>query len=454
MLMVCAGNMVWAQSGLYDDVGVIVNIRDANSIEIADYFMARRSIPAGNRINISVPVREEINQLEFDSLQAQVESAIFTQGLGDKLNYLVTTKGVPLKILRADPDHQGCNASVESELMLLHPLNELYIGECSSGTQIFTGDYFGNPYFNQEANFAAYLYGMYLVTRLDAYTVEQVKSLIDRSGPLTYVNQDSVQFVLDQAENFKNNPLNQAFVTTDEMLRGRGWKVHLNTDSVFVTGKDSVLGYASWGSNDSYADSFAVHAKPGFSWVNGSIAETHVSTSGRSFTPGTAYGQSLIADLIEEGACGAKGYVYEPFTTAIAISNILFERYTRTTNEGRPRFNLAESYFAASQLIGWMDVVVGDPKTTITNDRTLGFVTPAQGKQGFNLYPNPAGEGVTIGLNSHQGPAHLLVRDLSGRLLLQRIFNSPDYKLSLADLQPGAYLVSCDGETRKLIKGL
>ncbi len=90
-------------------------------------------------------------------------------------------------------------------------------------------------------------------------------------------------------------------------------------------------------------------------WIPGSIAETFVSTGGRSFTYGTTYGQSLIADLIRDGVTGIKGYVYEPFLDAIAHPDILFDRYT----EG---YNLAESYYMASNFLGWMDVVVGDPK--------------------------------------------------------------------------------------------
>ena len=41
---------------------------------------------------------EEINGAEFTALQAQVEDTIEARGLINQLNYLVTTKGVPLKV--------------------------------------------------------------------------------------------------------------------------------------------------------------------------------------------------------------------------------------------------------------------------------------------------------------------------------------------------------------------
>ncbi|MCK5560248.1 MAG: PKD domain-containing protein, partial [Thermoplasmata archaeon] len=95
--------------------------------------------------------------------------------------------------------------------------------------------------------------------------------------------------------------------------------------------------------------------KPHNTWVPGAIAETFVSTGGRSFKITTTYGQSLVADLIREGVSGVKGYVYEPYLTAIAHPDILFDRYTLG-------YNLAESYWYASQLYGWMGTVIGDPK--------------------------------------------------------------------------------------------
>ena len=94
---------------------------------------------------------------------------------------------------------------------------------------------------------------------------------------------------------------------------------------------------------------------PNNSYLDGAIAETFVSTSARSFKYTTQYGQSLIADMIRAGVTGVKGYVYEPYLSAIAHPDILFPRYYNG-------FNLAESYYSASNYMSWMDTVVGDPK--------------------------------------------------------------------------------------------
>ena len=90
-------------------------------------------------------------------------------------------------------------------------------------------------------------------------------------------------------------------------------------------------------------------------WVNGSIVETAVSTGARSFNWGTSYGQSLVADILEDGASGIKGYVYEPYLTAVSSPSVLLSSYASG-------YNLAESYAAANTMTSWMGVVVGDPK--------------------------------------------------------------------------------------------
>ena len=74
------------------------------------------------------------------------------------------------------------------------------------------------------------------------------------------------------------------------------------------------------------------------------------------------YGQSLIADLIAEGVTAAKGYVDEPYSNAMADVKIFFPMYT----DG---FTVAESYYASSYFLGWMDVIIGDPKFRIVSTR-------------------------------------------------------------------------------------
>ncbi|MDG1537379.1 MAG: TIGR03790 family protein, partial [Candidatus Poseidoniaceae archaeon] len=105
-----------------------------------------------------------------------------------------------------------------------------------------------------------------------------------------------------------------------------------------------------------YLDTIKMYPiRPSHEWMNGSIAETAVSTGARSFAPGTTYGQSLVADLLDDGASGLKGYVYEPYLTAVGLPSVLMTSYASG-------YNLAEAHAAANLQSSWMGVTVGDPK--------------------------------------------------------------------------------------------
>jgi hypothetical protein len=172
-------------------------------------------------------------------------------------------------------------------------------------------------------------------------------------------------YVFDEDPDWNSSlpSLNSYLATARTTLEGRGKTVVLDQSTTYMTNAAAVIGYTSWGSNDHYANNYTTNAIPHNTWANGAIAETYVSTSGRSFMLPPSYGQSLVADLIQEGISGAKGYVYEPYSSAMAIAYVLFDRYTSG-------YNLAESFYMASRYCSWMDVVVGDPKTSIDGPPT------------------------------------------------------------------------------------
>ena len=223
-----------------------------------------------------------------------------------------------------------------------------------------------SPYYYQNAHFSRAAYGIYLATRLDGYNFEEIKYMIDKADRQVDTNHKHLQLVNNAKFVFDEDPvwnsnlpgLNSAMVSASLIVTNKGYNNLLNTDSVYVTNQSNVIGYVSWGSNDHYANNYTQYAKPHNTWHPGAIVETYVSTSGRTFAWPPSYGQSLIADLIEEGVSGAKGYVYEPYSFAMAIVSVLFDRYTSD-------YNLAESFYMSSRSLSWMDVVIGDPKASI-----------------------------------------------------------------------------------------
>ena len=154
--------------------------------------------------------------------------------------------------------------------------------------------------------------------------------------------------------------------------------------------------------------------RPHNSWMDGSIAETAVSTSGRSFNWDTSYGQSLIADLLEDGVSGAKGYVYEPYLTAVGTPSTLMMMYAKG-------FNLAESHAAANLQAGWMGVTVGDPKMAPYADlnHDINLVDVRQIQNASYMQPTQIQLAIeNLGMASSNGT--LLIQDIQGNIEMYR----------------------------------
>ena len=226
-----------------------------------------------------------------------------------------------------------------------------------------------NPYYlgageiAQAKPFTHEAHDIFLVSRLDGYTVEDVLRLIDRGK----APGSRGTFVLDQRVGLLERA-NTWLETAADRLRALGLKdrVILDTTSRVVTNEKDVLGYYSWGSNDS-----AIKQRDfGFTFAPGALAAMFVSTDGRTFTAPpdgwqigtwekkeTYYAgspQSLAGDLIRAGVTGIAAHVGEPFLDATIRPEILFPAYVSG-------FNLIESYYLAMPYLSWQTVVIGDP---------------------------------------------------------------------------------------------
>jgi hypothetical protein len=147
---------------------------------------------------------------------------------------------------------------------------------------------------------------------------------------------------------------NADMLRAHDLLEATGISNDLELEqSGFVGDQHNLLGYFSWGSNDPNYDAAGYES---LTFAPGSIGDTAVSTSGRTFLPTTG-GQSLIADLIAHGLTFGKGYVGEPLLQAVASPTIALDRFYSG-------YSMAESLYAASRFVGWEDVVLGDPLAT------------------------------------------------------------------------------------------
>lgn len=336
-----------------DQVLVVVNRKSAISRQVGDYYIRRRGVPAANLCAISTEPVEEINRDIYDSeIEAPVGKFLTAGGLREKILYIVLTSGVPLRIAGPGEALRSETAAVDSELTLLY--------QRLRGISIPVAGPVPNPFFRQrDAPFRHPQFPIYLVTRLDGYSLTDMKALVDRA----LEGRNTGNWVIDlRADN--DTPGNDWLRAAALLLPQN--RVITDETAKVLSDLKGVIGYASWGSNDRDRKRRMLHME----WLPGAIATEFVSTDGRTFRPppkdweigtwankASFYAdspQTMTADFIHEGATGASGQVAEPYLTFCPRPDFVLPAYS----SGR---TLAESFYMGIPGLSWMTVVIGDP---------------------------------------------------------------------------------------------
>jgi len=234
------------------NVLLIANKQSDASVRIADHYAQVRDIPADQRITIDVPVADEISPRDYQLRIERPLTGWFNRNSGqDRILYLVLTKGVPLRIT-GTTGLQGTVSSVDSELTLLY--------RKLTGRAVPPAGRIENPYFlganpiRNAKTFSHEQVDIFLVTRLDGYTTEDVLALIDRGkAPAS-----QGRFILDMKSSFtdKGNVWLQAAADRlkeqghgDQVLLDTGGAVGPRTRVASRTSSASLCA-ASWRSPD------------------------------------------------------------------------------------------------------------------------------------------------------------------------------------------------------------
>jgi uncharacterized protein (TIGR03790 family) len=362
---------------------VVVNDESPVSLAIGRYYARSRGIPDTNIVELSIPLEdpalespahETISRAEFQRLiRLPLEARLRGKEMRDRIEILVTTKGIPLKIVTEEEEKKALRAktllrdatgaSVDAELSLLFSPR---IG--SRGVAEDT-----NPYFGSQQPFRRFRGShpesplRYMVARLTAYqggsTADGVPRDIARlisaarrslaETPIWLIDQDPT---LSAGMDAGNRALLQPATA---ILRALGLRVRGDKSRQFSRNNFDIQGYASWGSNDGHEAASRTYGEiegsryPG-QFAPRALAVDFVSTNARTFTKPAVYGQSLVADLIELGVGGSAGHVDEPTLPAVPRPHIMLRRYA----EG---IRAIEAYYRALPYLGWVNVYVGDP---------------------------------------------------------------------------------------------
>lgn len=349
-----------AQTGA--NVAVVINENSAASRQIGEHYARKRGLPDSNIITIRAPAEELINRAQYvTTIERPIAVVLGERGLQDRILYLVLTKGVPLRIA-GTAGVTGLAASVDSELTLLY--RRMTGRSASIVGRVDNPYYLGAAPVRDAKPFSRRDHDIYLVTRLDAFTVEEALSLIDRAqAPST-----DGRILLDR----RGDPggavgdLWLAETASRVHALGQGDRVDL-VETLSASASDPVLGYYSWGSNDPANR----RRRLGIRFGSGALAATLSGTDARTFgsppegwepqadsrdrTKRFADGtQSVIGDLIRDGVTGVAGNVTEPLLASAIRPQVLFPAYLSG-------LNLAESFYLALPHLSWQGVIVGDP---------------------------------------------------------------------------------------------
>jgi uncharacterized protein (TIGR03790 family) len=373
VLMLVLGGSVpagYAQSA--ENVAVIINDADPASRQIGEYYARERGIPPENVIRIKTTSEDAITQAAFQTqIQQPIGLALARARIQDRVLYLVLTKGVPLRI-SGTTGQDGTMASVDSELAVAY--------RRMVGDNVLARGRIDNPYFlgtqdiREARPFTHREHDIFLVTRLDGFTVDDAIALVNRAkAPAT-----EGRIVLDQRAALVNKIGDDWLAQAAAKLAGAGHgeRVLLETTTKPARGISPVIGYFSWGSTDPQNRSRTV----GMEFAPGALAASFVSTDARTLREpppnwvptndtnrATWYAgssHSLTGDLVREGVTGVAGHVAEPFLESAVRPEILFLAYLSG-------FNLAEAFYLAIPHLSWQTVVIGDPLTTPFPRRAL-----------------------------------------------------------------------------------
>jgi uncharacterized protein (TIGR03790 family) len=359
------------------EVLLVYNAASPISTAVAKDYEAKRHIKNVVAVQcIDSAVKTENETISISDYTAQIAGPVSRYlSKHKKIDFIVLTKGVPVRIRDGETgEREGGQGpmmpSLDSYLAAIdYPRipGALKANLAGSGT---VGMGWVNRYYHTSEPFSHAKFGGYLVTRLDGYTQADAMGLVTQAleaergvgkGDILFDIQpdfglgDKTKFPLaiPSLNVTEEEPWGDWFgdmLRMNDILEASGVPHSTDLTQKFIGNKTDLLGYFSYGSNDSHYDGDAYQS---LRFAPGSMVDTAVSTGARTFLP-TSGGQSLIADLIAHGATCIQGYAGEPILDGISSPTIDLTHYLSG-------YTMAESFYAATKYIGWEGVCVGDP---------------------------------------------------------------------------------------------
>ena len=260
-----------------NQVAVIVNKRDANSVEIGNYYINARNIPKQNLITVDInPELATLDEAQFLALKESINDKISNDA---QVIVLSWTK----------PYAVNCN-SITSAITMGYQ-SKICENGCGVGIK--------NPYFNTTNGHALKDFKMRLSMLLPTDSIEMAKNLIDKGVLSAFKLNDATAYFLKTTDPARSKPREQFFPRDLGYLPDK--KLHLRTISAdSIKHKSDVMFY--------FTGVVSVPHLETINFLPGAIAD-HLTSHG-----GVLYTQEQMSSLrwLEAGATGSYGAVSEP----------------------------------------------------------------------------------------------------------------------------------------------
>ena len=324
----------WIES---DQILVVANTRDSQSVAVADEYMERYGIPAANRLDVSFTKSEVIKDNDFNPVRSTI------------MNYLQSHSALQAIVVSWTEPWRVSHGNEEEGMSVTSAITFGFEAQWyNSGGDLCIPTAW-SPLYNEDLSMPYADFGVRPTMMLAGETKGNVFDLIDRSrdakgtfplitGYLVRTTDDnrSVRYPqMQDADEFWTYPF---ALHIDYIDNSNG-----NPDNDSIKNKSDVLYYFTGLAHVDYLDTL--------NFVPGAVADHLTSFGGKL----TGSGQTSILRWLEAGASGSYGTVAEPCNFTEKFTNV--ESFLASYYSGAP---LIEAYWQSVAQPG-EGIFVGDP---------------------------------------------------------------------------------------------
>jgi len=304
----------------HTQLAVIINTQDPLSVQIGEYYAAKRSILFQNLIRVAIPTgKASLTREEFDAVKAQVDKQTLPQVQAYALTW-------------AEPYRIGCMSVTTAFAFGYDP------AYCAEGCKLSQP----SRYFNSPSTLPFTQLKMRPTMAIAATSFERAKELIDRGVESDGSFPPGTAYLLSTSDKARN-VRSSSYPVVEQMIRGRIYGRTMKQDAVKYA--NDVLFYFTGVANVAGLETLR--------FVPGAIAD-HLTSSGGDLTD-SGSGQTSALRWLEAGATGSYGTVVEPcaFTQKFPSPVVAIGRYLQGET-------LIEAYWK-SVLMPGQGIFIGEP---------------------------------------------------------------------------------------------